>query len=123
MLPSTARHGRAQGYPTRPPDGSSRFRLVAQPTSWRELSRRGYRNALVSKSSSRISPEPARTWNLAALCPSGGALTTACASVKGRLAEANAAPTPLTAVQFGKHIAAETENWGKVARAVGIKAD
>ena len=45
------------------------------------------------------------------------------ASVKGRLAEANAAPMPLTAVQFGKHIAAETEKWGKVVRAVGAKAD
>ena len=45
------------------------------------------------------------------------------ASVKGRLAEANAAPMPFTAVQFGKQIAAETEKWGKVVRAVGIKAD
>jgi tripartite-type tricarboxylate transporter receptor subunit TctC len=45
------------------------------------------------------------------------------ASVKRRIAEANAAPMPLTAVQFGKHIAAETEKWGKVVRSVGIKAD
>ena len=43
--------------------------------------------------------------------------------VKARLAEANAAPMPLTSVQFGKHIAAETEKWGKVVRAVGAKAD
>ena len=42
--------------------------------------------------------------------------------VKARLAEANAAPMPLTSVQFGMHIAAETEKWGKVVRAVGIKA-
>lgn len=43
--------------------------------------------------------------------------------IKGRLAEAQAAPMPLTSAQFGKHIAAETEKWGKVVRAVGIKAD
>ena len=43
--------------------------------------------------------------------------------VKERLAEANAAPMPLTSVQFGMHIAAETEKWAKVVRAVGIKAD
>ena len=43
--------------------------------------------------------------------------------IKGRLAEAQAAPMPLTSVQFGMHIAAETEKWGKVVKAVGIKAD
>lgn len=43
--------------------------------------------------------------------------------VKGRLAEAHAAPMPFTPGQFGKHIAAETEKWAKVVRAVGIKAD
>jgi tripartite-type tricarboxylate transporter receptor subunit TctC len=45
------------------------------------------------------------------------------ASIKGRIAEANAAPLPLTAAQLGRHIAAETEKWGKVVRAVGIKVD
>jgi tripartite-type tricarboxylate transporter receptor subunit TctC len=45
------------------------------------------------------------------------------AGVKGRLAEANAAPLPFTSVQFGAHIAAETAKWGKVVRAVGAKAD
>ena len=43
--------------------------------------------------------------------------------INGRLAEAQAAPMPLTSVQFGMHIAAETEKWGKVVKAVGIKAD
>jgi tripartite-type tricarboxylate transporter receptor subunit TctC len=44
-------------------------------------------------------------------------------TTKGRLAEANAEPMSLTSVQFGKHIAAETEKWAKVVRAVGITAD
>ena len=45
------------------------------------------------------------------------------ASVKARLGEANATPMPLASLQFGKHIAAETEKWGKVVRAVGARAD
>jgi len=44
-------------------------------------------------------------------------------TIKGRLAEAIAAPMPLTPDQFGMHIAAETEKWGKVVRAAAIKAD
>ncbi len=43
--------------------------------------------------------------------------------VKGRLADANAAPMPLPSGRFGMHIAAEIERWAKVVRAVGIKAD
>jgi len=43
--------------------------------------------------------------------------------IKTRLLEANAAPFHLAPAAFGKHIAAETEKWGKVVRAVGAKAD
>ena len=44
-------------------------------------------------------------------------------AVAGRLAEAHAAPMPLAPAQFSSHIAAETEKWGKVVRAVGAKAE
>lgn len=43
--------------------------------------------------------------------------------IKERLVEANAVPTHRTPGRFGKHIADETEKWGKVVRAVGAKAD
>jgi tripartite-type tricarboxylate transporter receptor subunit TctC len=43
--------------------------------------------------------------------------------VNERLAEANAAPMPLTSVQFGKHIAVETEKWAEVVRSVGARAE
>ena len=44
-------------------------------------------------------------------------------AIKGRLAEAHAAPMPLTSSRFGLHIAAETGKWAKVVHAVGIKVD
>jgi tripartite-type tricarboxylate transporter receptor subunit TctC len=43
--------------------------------------------------------------------------------VATRLADAHAAPMAMTSSQFSAHIAAETEKWGKVVRAVGIKAE
>jgi tripartite-type tricarboxylate transporter receptor subunit TctC len=45
------------------------------------------------------------------------------AAIKGRLAEAHAAPLPLAPDQFSAHIARETGKWAKVVQAVGIKAD
>lgn len=44
-------------------------------------------------------------------------------TVKAKLADANAAPALLPPGRFGAHIAAETEKWAKVVRAVGAKAE
>jgi tripartite-type tricarboxylate transporter receptor subunit TctC len=41
---------------------------------------------------------------------------------KARLADLAAAAMPMTPAEFGKFIAAETEKWGRVIRAAGIKA-
>jgi tripartite-type tricarboxylate transporter receptor subunit TctC len=40
---------------------------------------------------------------------------------KARLAQLGAAPFALSPTDFGKHIAAETEKWGKVVRAANMK--
>jgi len=41
---------------------------------------------------------------------------------KARLADLGALPMPMTSAEFGGFIATETEKWGKVIRAVNIKA-
>jgi tripartite-type tricarboxylate transporter receptor subunit TctC len=43
--------------------------------------------------------------------------------IRTRLAELGGEPMPLTPPQFGKLVADETEKWGKVIRAAGIKAE
>jgi tripartite-type tricarboxylate transporter receptor subunit TctC len=43
--------------------------------------------------------------------------------IKARLADLGGIPTPMTPAEFGKHVAEETEKWGKVVKAAGIKAD
>jgi tripartite-type tricarboxylate transporter receptor subunit TctC len=43
--------------------------------------------------------------------------------MKARLADLGGAPFPLSPAAFGKHLADETEKWGKVVKFAGIKAD
>jgi tripartite-type tricarboxylate transporter receptor subunit TctC len=43
--------------------------------------------------------------------------------IKARLADLGAIGIPGSPADFGKLIAAETEKWGKVIRAAGIKAE
>jgi tripartite-type tricarboxylate transporter receptor subunit TctC len=43
--------------------------------------------------------------------------------VKARIAQATAVPLLLSPAQFGAHVAAETEKWGKVIRTANIKPD
>jgi tripartite-type tricarboxylate transporter receptor subunit TctC len=45
------------------------------------------------------------------------------AKMKARLADLGATVMPGSPADFGKHIAAETEKWGKVIRAANIKAE
>jgi tripartite-type tricarboxylate transporter receptor subunit TctC len=45
------------------------------------------------------------------------------AAMKAKLADTGGEPLPGTAAQFAAVMAAETEKWGKVVRAAGIKAD
>jgi tripartite-type tricarboxylate transporter receptor subunit TctC len=43
--------------------------------------------------------------------------------IKERLADLGGEPMPMSAAEFSKHIADETEKWGKVVRTAGIKAE
>jgi tripartite-type tricarboxylate transporter receptor subunit TctC len=45
------------------------------------------------------------------------------ANMNARLADLGGTVLPGSPSDFGKHIAEETEKWGKVIRAAGIKAD
>ena len=44
-------------------------------------------------------------------------------AIKARIAELGSVPMPMTPVDFAKFIAEETEKWGKVIRALNIKAE
>jgi tripartite-type tricarboxylate transporter receptor subunit TctC len=44
-------------------------------------------------------------------------------TMKARIADLGGSPMPMTSAEFGKFIADETEKWGKVIRAAGIKAE
>jgi tripartite-type tricarboxylate transporter receptor subunit TctC len=43
--------------------------------------------------------------------------------VRARLAELGNVPMPMTASEFGKFVANETEKWGKIIRAANIKPE
>jgi len=43
--------------------------------------------------------------------------------IAAQLAGLGVAPVRMTPSEFGKHIADETEKWGKIILAAGIKAD
>jgi tripartite-type tricarboxylate transporter receptor subunit TctC len=43
--------------------------------------------------------------------------------MKARIADLGGVPSPMKPSEFGKFIAEETEKWGKVIRAAGIKAE
>ena len=45
------------------------------------------------------------------------------AGMKAKLADTGGAPLPGTSADFAKLMAAETEKWGKVVKAAGIKAE
>jgi tripartite-type tricarboxylate transporter receptor subunit TctC len=45
------------------------------------------------------------------------------ASVKAQLADLGMTPIPATPAEFGTVLASETDKWGKVIRAIGIKAE
>ena len=43
--------------------------------------------------------------------------------LKARIAEQGTVPIPMTPVEFGKFIAAETEKWAKVVKFAGIRPE
>ena len=45
------------------------------------------------------------------------------AGMKAKLADTGGAPLPGSAAEFARLMAAETEKWGKVVKAAGIKAE
>jgi tripartite-type tricarboxylate transporter receptor subunit TctC len=45
------------------------------------------------------------------------------AKLNARLVDVGAEPTPMTPAEFGKLIADDTEKWGKVLRAAGIRIE
>jgi tripartite-type tricarboxylate transporter receptor subunit TctC len=51
------------------------------------------------------------------------AVVLADANVKARLADVGVSPMPMTASEFGKHVADQTEKWAKVIAAAGIKVE
>jgi tripartite-type tricarboxylate transporter receptor subunit TctC len=44
-------------------------------------------------------------------------------AVKARLAQVATTPLVLTPAEFGAHVAAETEKWGKVVRFAGVRPE
>jgi hypothetical protein len=46
-----------------------------------------------------------------------------CSKLQARLAELGGEAMPMTAAEFGKLVAAETEKWAKVVKFAGAKAD
>jgi tripartite-type tricarboxylate transporter receptor subunit TctC len=45
------------------------------------------------------------------------------AKIKERLADMGGEPMPMSSAEFAQFIADETQKWGKVVRAAGIKAE
>lgn len=58
-----------------------------------------------------------------AIFPAGRCSFLADFQMKMRLFDMGIEPTPMTAAEFGKFIAAETAKWAKVVKFAGIKAE
>jgi tripartite-type tricarboxylate transporter receptor subunit TctC len=69
-----------------------------------------------------MSGPPSTRWARAPAGGPGKAGPLADPAVKARLADLGATPFPHTPAAFGAYVAAETEKWGKVVRAAGLKA-